>query len=112
MGLKKSSRKPKRTKTLIIDGNVLMKRSYSGAKHVFHKGKHIGGISAFYSTLRKVVVEHKIDKVVITWDGERGGTLRLDYVEAKLYRVVERSVRRYSPANIKPNRMGISKIRR
>ncbi len=79
MGLKKSSRKPKRTKTLIIDGNVLMKRSYSGAKHVFHKGKHIGGISAFYSTLRKVVVEHKIDKVVITWDGERGGTLRLDY---------------------------------
>jgi DNA polymerase-1 len=79
MGLKKPSRKPKRFKTLIIDGNVLMKRSYSGAKHVYHKGKHIGGIFAFYSTLRKLVVEQKVDKVVITWDGERGGTLRLDY---------------------------------
>jgi 5'-3' exonuclease len=56
-----------------------MKRSYNGAKNVYHKDKHIGGIFAFYSTLRKLIVEHKIDKVVITWDGERGGTLRLDY---------------------------------
>jgi 5'-3' exonuclease len=79
MGLKKPTRKPKRTKTLIVDGNVLMKRSYSGAKNVYHKDKHIGGIFAFYSTLRKLVLEQKIDKVVITWDGERGGTLRLDY---------------------------------
>jgi 5'-3' exonuclease len=56
-----------------------MKRSYNGAKNVYHKDKHIGGISAFYSTLRKLISEHKIDKAVITWDGERGGTLRLDY---------------------------------
>lgn len=79
MGLKKPTRRPKRTKTLIVDGNVLMKRSYNGAKNVYHKDKHIGGIFAFYSTLRKLIIEHKIDKVVITWDGERGGTLRLDY---------------------------------
>ena len=79
MGLKKPIRKPKRTKTLIVDGNVLFKRSYNGAKNLYHKDKHIGGIFAFYSTLRKIIVEHKIDKVVITWDGERGGTLRLDY---------------------------------
>lgn len=79
MGLKSPTRKSKRTKTLIVDGNVLMKRSYNGAKNVYHKDKHIGGIFAFYSTLRKLVVEHKIDKIVITWDGERGGTLRLDH---------------------------------
>lgn len=79
MGLRKPSRRPKKTKTLIVDGNVLMKRSYNGAKNVYHKDKHIGGIFAFYSTLRKLIVEQKIDKVVITWDGERGGTLRLDY---------------------------------
>ena len=79
MGLRTPRGKPKKTKTLIVDGNVLMKRSYSGAKNVYHKGKHIGGISAFYGTLRKIIIEHKIDKVVITWDGERGGTLRLDY---------------------------------
>lgn len=78
MGLRKS-RKKTITKTLVIDGNVLMKRSYNGAKHVYHKGEHIGGIFQFYSTLRKIVVEHKIDKVIIMWDGERGGTLRLDY---------------------------------
>lgn len=79
MGIKKPVRRPKRTKTLIVDGNVLMKRSYNGAKNLYHKDKHIGGIFSFYSTLRKIIVEHKIDKVVITWDGERGGTLRLDY---------------------------------
>ena len=79
MGLRTPKSKPKKTKTLIVDGNVLMKRSYNGAKNVYHKDKHIGGISAFYSTLRKLISEHKIDKTVITWDGERGGTLRLDY---------------------------------
>tara|TARA_R110001599_G_scaffold23120_8_gene85135 strand:+ start:4989 stop:6017 length:1029 start_codon:yes stop_codon:yes gene_type:complete len=79
MGLRTSRSKPKKTKTLIVDGNVLMKRSYNGAKNVYHKDKHIGGIFAFYSTLRKLILEHKIEKAVITWDGERGGTLRLDY---------------------------------
>jgi 5'-3' exonuclease len=79
MGLRTPKGKTKKTKTLIVDGNVLMKRSYNGAKNVYHKDKHIGGIFAFYSTLRKLIVEHKIDKVVITWDGERSGTLRLDY---------------------------------
>lgn len=78
MGIKKVLHK-KKCKTLLIDGNVLLKRSYNGAKNVYYKDKHIGGIFAFYSTLRKLIVEHKIDKVVITWDGERSGTLRLDY---------------------------------
>jgi 5'-3' exonuclease len=79
MGLKKSQRKKKNTKTLLIDGNVLMKRSFNGAKHLYHKGKHVGGIYQFYATLRKIVVEHKISKIITMWDGERGGTLRLDY---------------------------------
>lgn len=79
MGLKTPRNRNKRTKTLIVDGNYLMKRSYNGAKNVYHKDNHIGGIFAFYSTLRKLTVEHKIEKLVITWDGERGGTLRLDY---------------------------------
>jgi len=69
----------KRTTTLVIDGNVLLKRSYNGAKHLFYKENHIGGLYQFYTTLRKLVVELKINKIVIMWDGERGGTLRLDY---------------------------------
>jgi 5'-3' exonuclease len=79
MGLRTPRTKNKRTKTLIVDGNYLMKRSYNGAKNVYHKDNHIGGIFAFYSTLRKLTLEQKIDKIVVTWDGERGGTLRLDH---------------------------------
>lgn len=78
MGLKVVKKKEK-TKTLLIDGNVLMKRSYNGAKNVYYKEKHIGGIFMFYTTLRKLIVELSIDKVIIMWDGERGGSLRLDY---------------------------------
>jgi len=78
MGLKVTKKKEK-TKTLLIDGNVLMKRSFNGAKHVFHKEVHIGGIFQFYTTLRKLIVELSVDKVIIMWDGERGGSLRLDY---------------------------------
>jgi len=78
MGLRKSKRNTK-SRTLLVDGNVLMKRAYNGAKNVFYKENHIGGIFQFYSILRKLIVEQKIDKVVLMWDGERGGTLRLDY---------------------------------
>lgn len=77
-GLKVTKRKEK-TKTLLIDGNVLMKRSYNGARNVFYKEVHIGGIFQFYTTLRKLIVELSIDKVIIMWDGERGGYLRLTY---------------------------------
>ena len=73
------TRKKEKTKTLLIDGNVLMKRSYNGAKNVFYKEKHIGGIFQFYTTLRKLIVDLSVDKVVVMWDGERGGSLRLDY---------------------------------
>lgn len=75
----KVTRKKEKTKTLLIDGNVLMKRSYNGAKNVFYKEKHIGGIFQFYTTLRKLIVDLSVDKVVLMWDGERGGSLRLDY---------------------------------
>lgn len=72
-------KKIKTTNTLIVDGNVLLKRSYNGAKNLFYKNEHIGGLYQFYTTLRKLIIELKINKVVIMWDGERGGTLRLDY---------------------------------
>lgn len=75
----KVTRKKEKTKTLLIDGNVLMKRSYNGAKNVFYKEKHIGGILQFYTTLRKLIIDLSVDKVVIMWDGERAGSLRLDY---------------------------------
>lgn len=78
MGLRKPFVK-QNTITLLVDANILMKRAYNGAKNVFYKEKHIGGIFQFYTILRKLIVELKIDKVVLTWDGERSGSLRLDY---------------------------------
>jgi 5'-3' exonuclease len=77
-GLKKVKKK-ENTKTLLIDGNVLMKRSYNGAKNLFYKEVHIGGIYQFYTTLRKLILELTVDKVIIMWDGERAGYLRLNY---------------------------------
>jgi DNA polymerase-1 len=81
VGIKKTRSRTtkKKIQTLVVDGNSLMKRSHSGARNMYYKEKHIGGIFQFYSTLRKVIVEHKIDRVVIMWDGERGGYLRLKF---------------------------------
>jgi 5'-3' exonuclease len=80
MGLKKTRSNPsKKQQTLLVDGNSLMKRSFTGAKNMYYKEKHIGGIYQFYATLRKMIIDHKIDRVVILWDGERNGYLRLNY---------------------------------
>lgn len=49
-GLKKV-RKKENTKTLLIDGNVLMKRSYNGAKNLFYKETHIGAFISFMQHL-------------------------------------------------------------
>jgi 5'-3' exonuclease len=77
-GLKVTPKKEK-IKTLLVDGNVLMKRSYNGAKNLFYKEQHIGGIFQFYTTLRKLLIEQSVDKIVVMWDGERSGYLRLTY---------------------------------
>lgn len=64
-------------RTLLIDGNYLLKRSFHGAKNIFNnKGVHIGGLYQFMTTLRKLIKEYMINKVVICWDGERGGIMR------------------------------------
>jgi len=59
------------TKTLIIDGNNLLKIGFHGVKDYFHEGKHIGGIWYFLNTIRKFIEEYNFDKVLVFWDGER-----------------------------------------
>jgi DNA polymerase-1 len=67
------------TKTLIIDGNYLLKRSYHGAKHTFNsKGQNIGGLYQFMTMMRKLIKEHGINKCIVFFDGENGGKLRYD----------------------------------
>jgi len=65
------------TRTLLVDSSNLLKRSFHGAKEVYtSKFGHIGGLYSFLTTTRMLIKEHKINKVVLVWDGEGGGIYR------------------------------------
>jgi len=66
-----------KTRTLLVDSDYLLQRSYHGAKDS-HTPKfgHIGALYSFLITLRKLIKEHAINKVVLAWDGENGGIYR------------------------------------
>jgi 5'-3' exonuclease len=66
----------KNLNTLLVDANYLFKRSLFGAKHVYARSKPIGGLYSFMTTVRKLISEHNINKVVLCWDGENSGKLR------------------------------------
>lgn len=66
-----------KTRTLLVDSSYLLKRSFHGAKDVqTTKFGHIGGLYSFLTTVRKMIKEHMINKVVLVWDGEGGGIYR------------------------------------
>jgi 5'-3' exonuclease len=62
--------------TLLIDGDNLLTIGYYGLKNHFHKGIHIGGIFHFLNTIRRLFDLHRIDKVVVFWDGKDGSLSR------------------------------------
>ena len=45
-------------KTLLVDGNNLLKIGFHGVKDYYHKGKHIGGIWHFLNTTRRFIEEY------------------------------------------------------
>jgi len=64
-------------RTLLVDSSYLLKRSFNGAKDTnTNKFGHIGGLYSFFTTIRKIIKEHKINKLVLIWDGENGGIKR------------------------------------
>ena len=64
-------------RTLLVDSSYLLKRSFHGAKETHtNKFGHIGGLYSFLTTIRKLIKEHKTNKVVLMWDGENGGVYR------------------------------------
>jgi 5'-3' exonuclease len=66
-----------KTRTLLIDSDYLLQRSYHGAKDVFtHLYGHIGALYQFLTTVRMLIKAHMINKVVLAWDGQGGGIYR------------------------------------
>lgn len=66
-----------KTRTLLVDSNYLLKRSFHGAKDTSTSAfGHIGGLYQFLTTVRKLIKEHMINKLVLVWDGEGGGIQR------------------------------------
>jgi 5'-3' exonuclease len=68
-------------KTLIVDGDSLIKTAYHGAKDLYYKDTHIGGIFQFLTMVRKLINEYKFDKVYVFWDGQFSGRLRYEIYE-------------------------------
>ena len=75
------------TKTLLVDGNNLLKIGFHGVKDFFNNGEHVGGTWHFLNTLRKFLEETNYNKVVVFWDSETGSSQRrILYPKYKLNR--------------------------
>jgi 5'-3' exonuclease len=75
------------TKTLLVDGNNLLKIGFHGVRDFFHKGEHVGGTWHFLNTLRRFLEETNFNKVVVFWDSETNSSQRrLLYPKYKLNR--------------------------
>jgi 5'-3' exonuclease len=75
------------TKTLVIDGNYLLKRGTKGAKNVIFNGDNIGGLYQFIITVKMMINKIFPDKVIIVWDGQHNKDYRRTfYPEYKLQR--------------------------
>jgi len=72
------TKRKKITTTLLVDGDSLLKTAYHGAKTLYYKDTHIGGIFQFFTMLRKCLNEHRYDRVLVFWDGRFSGRLRYD----------------------------------
>jgi|688.fasta_scaffold25664_4 5'-3' exonuclease len=74
-------------KTLIIDGNYLLKRGTKGAKNVIFNGDKIGGLYQFIITIKMMINKIFPDRVVVFWDGEYSKDIRRTfYPEYKIQR--------------------------
>lgn len=60
----------------MVDGNNLMKIGFHGVKSYYNKDGHIGAVWYFLNTIRKLITEYYIDKVIVFWDGENSSDNR------------------------------------
>ena len=63
-------------KTLIVDGNNLLKIGFHGVKDFYNNGEHIGGTWHFLNTIRKFLEETNFNKVMVFWDSDTNSSQR------------------------------------
>jgi len=63
-------------KTLVVDGNNLLKIGFHGVKDFYNNGEHVGGIWHFLNTLRRFLEETNFTKVVVFWDSDTNSSQR------------------------------------
>jgi 5'-3' exonuclease len=74
-------------KTLIVDGNNLLKIGFHGVKDFYNNGEHIGGTWHFLNTVRKFLEETNFNKVMVFWDSDTNSSQRkLIYPKYKMNR--------------------------
>ena len=74
-------------KTLIVDGNNLLKIGFHGVKDFYNNGEHIGGTWHFINTIRKFLEETNFNKVMVFWDSDTNLSQRkLIYPKYKMNR--------------------------
>lgn len=61
---------------LLVDGDNLLTIGFHGMKNYFYKGRHIGGIFYVINTLRRMFDSHRLEKIVVFWDGESSSSQR------------------------------------
>ena len=74
-------------KTLIVDGNNLLKIGFHGVKDFYNNGEHVGGTWHFLNTIRKFLEETNFNKVMVFWDSDTNSSQRkLLYPKYKMNR--------------------------
>ena len=82
---RKITKKPNTTKyrvrTLLIDGEVLLKRSFAVVKDVVTDDGRTKTVYVFLDSLRRLIMDHGVTKVVVCWEGENSRVVRQDYYQ-------------------------------
>jgi DNA polymerase-1 len=74
-------------KTLIVDGDNLLKIGFYGVKDYYNGGEHVGGTWHFLNTIRKFLEETNFNKVMVFWDSDTNSSQRkLIYPKYKMNR--------------------------
>ena len=58
-------------KTLLVDGNSVLQLGFHGLKNFQDKNANLGAVFYFLNSLKKLIIEYKFNKVVVSWDGEK-----------------------------------------